>query len=447
MQDKKAETILASILDYAKAAGAKGADALMYNSVSSSVSWRMGKLEDIERSEGRDLGLRVLMGKRQACVSTTDFSDSSLREIAERCVDMAKTAPEDPYCGLAPAARLAKAPFKDLEAGDFTEPSTDTLKDRAGACEEAALGVKGINNSSGAGASYGEGQSWFATSDGFLGSSKGSHHSVSVSVVGQDENGMETDYDYDSKSYAEDMRSPGDIGQVAGERTVARLSPKRVKSQSAPVIFDKRLSASLIGHLAGAVNGASIARGVSFLKDKMGDRLFPEHINIIDDPHIVRGMGSRPFDGEGVANERIDLIDKGVLSSWIMNSSQAMQLGLETNGRARRGTGSPPGSGTTNLYMEAGQISFADLLVEAGNGLLLTSTFGPQINSNTGDYSVGCSGFWIENGEIAWPVSEITIAGNLLEMYEDILPANDLEFRGSTNAPSLLVRSMTIAGD
>jgi len=415
-------------------------------SVSSGVSWRMGKLEDIERSEGQDLGLRVMIGQRQACVSTTDLSERSLSEIAQRCADMARSAPEDPFCGLAPKDKLAKVPFVDLDLGDFKEPSTQLLKERAAECEEAALSVNGISNSSGAGASYGQGQSWFATSDGFFGSSSDSSHSVSVSVLAQDENGMETDYDYDSKLYIDDMRTPSQIGKLAGERTVSRLSPRRVKSQNAPVVFDKRLSSSLIGHLAGAANGASIARGVSFLKDKKGERLFPEGVNIVDDPHILRGFGSQPFDGEGVDSQTINLIEDGVLTSWILNASQARQLGLETNGRAKRGTGSPPGSGTTNLYIEAGTLSYDALLREADKGLLLTSMFGPQINSNTGDYSVGCSGFWIENGKIAWPVDEITIAGNLLEMYETIVPGNDFEFRGSTNAPSLLVREMTIAG-
>ncbi len=447
MQDKLAEKTLSSILDQAKAAGAEAADALMYYSVSSGVSWRMGKLEDIERSEGQDLGLRVMIGKRQACVSTTDLSDASLGELAKRCADMARTAPEDPYCGLAPSERLASAPYAELDLGDFNEPSTDALKDLASGCEEAALAVKGVTNSSGSGAGYGEGQSWFATSDGFFGSSKGSHHSVSVSVLAQDDSGMETDYDYDSKAYAADMRGPAQIGQLAGERTVQRLSPRKVKSQTAPVLFDKRLSASLLGSLAGAVNGAAIARGVSFLKDKKGQRIFPEGVNVIDDPHIRRGMGSKPFDGEGVANARIDLVDNGVLTDWFLNSSQARQLGLESNARASRGTGSPPGSGSTNLYMEAGSLSFDDLVQEAGTGLLLTDMFGPQVNSNTGDYSVGCSGFWIENGKVGWPVSEITIAGNILEMFADLVPADDLEFRGSTNAPSLLIRSMTIAGD
>ena len=447
MNNTEAENVLSAVLGYAQKAGAQQADALVYNSVSSGVSWRLGKLEDIDRSEGRDLGLRVLIGNRQASVSTNDFSEATLRELAARCVDMARTAPEDPWCGLAPANRMAKAPFPDLDPGDFKEPSTEEMKALAGACEEAALGVKGVTNSIGAGASYGQGQSWFATTSGFLGTSSGSHHSVSVSVLAQDDSGMERDYDYESRTHAADMRTPEAIGVRAGERTIARLSPRKIKSQTAPVIFDKRLSASLLGHLAGAINGASIARGVSFLKDKLGTQIFADHINIIDDPHRPRGMGSRAFDGEGVANGAINIIDQGRLTTWLLNSGHARQLGLETNGRASRGTGGPPGAGSTNLYMEAGSSTFEDLLGQAGNGLLMTDMFGPQVNSNTGDYSVGCSGFWIEKGEIAWPVSEITIAGNILQMYASLVPANDLEFTGSTNAPSILIPSMTIAGD
>ena len=420
---------------------------MLYNAVSHGVSWRLGNLEDIERSEGLDLGLRIMVGKRQANVSTTDISAAALSELVERCAAMAKAAPEDPYCGLAPKERLAKAPFPDLDLGDFDEPDTEQLKAAAAACEEAALAVKGVVNSSGAGASYGEGSKWFATSDGFFGTSGGAHHSVSVSVLAQDDNGMERDYDYDSKTHRADMRSAEDIGKSAGERTVERLSPQKVKSQTAPVLFDKRLSSSLLGHLAGAINGSSIARGVSFLKSKKGERLFDKSINIIDDPHIKRGQGSRPFDGEGLRAAKLNIIQEGVLTDWFLNSAQARQLGLETNARASRGVGGPPGSGSTNFYMEAGTVSFEDLMKQAGNGLLLTDMFGPQVNSNTGDYSVGCSGFWIENGVKSYPVSEITIAGNLLEMFAGLTPADDLEFRSSTNAPSILIHEMTIAGD
>ena len=274
MDDKQAEAVLGGLLKEAKAAGADAADAVLYHAVSHGVSWRLGNLEDVERSEGLDLGLRIMVGKRQANVSTTDISKDALSELVERCAAMAKAAPEDPYCGLAPKERLAKPPYPDLDLGDFDEPDTERLKTAASTCEEAALAVEGVVNSSGAGASYGEGSKWFATTDGFFGASGGSHHSVSVSVLAQDENGMERDYDYDSKTHREDMRSAEDIGKLAGERTVERLSPQKAKSQAAPVLFDKRLSNSLLGHLASAINGGAIARGVSFLKDKQGEQIF-----------------------------------------------------------------------------------------------------------------------------------------------------------------------------
>ena len=447
MQKNEAESILSTLLSDAQSAGAEAADAVLYHSVSSGVSYRLGNLEDVERSESQDLGLRVMVGKRQASVSTTDFSRTGLKELAERCAAMAKAAPEDPYCGLAPKERLATAPFEELDLGDFAEPTTEALKARAEECEAAAMGVEGVVNSNGASAGYGEGAKWFATSHGFFGESGGSNHSTSVSVLAQDENGMETDYDYDSKTHLEDLEPASQIGITAGERTVRRLSPRKIESRTAPIIFDNRLSRSLIGHLAGAVNGGSIARGVSFLKDKLGETLFSDDINIVDDPKLPRRSGSKPFDGEGVVTEKFNLIEKGRLTQWLMNSAHARQLNLETNGRATRGTGGGPGASSTNLYLEAGTKSVDDLIAEAKDGLLLLDMFGPQVNANTGDYSVGCSGIWIENGALAYPVSEITIAGNLLEMYKELVPANDLEFRGSTNAPTVLIPQMTIAGD
>ena len=447
MKDAEAQAILETLLTGAARAGADAADALLYHAVSSGVSWRLGKLEDVERSEGRDLGLRILVGRRQAIVSTTDVSKTGLEELVERCAAMAKAAPEDPYCGLAPTERLARPPFPELDLGDFDEPSTDTLKARAAAVEAAARAVEGVVNSEGGGASYGEGKKWFATSTGFFGVSGGARHSVSVSVLAGDASGMERDYDFDSKTHYADMRAPEAIGARAGERAVRRLSPRKLKSRTAPVIYDKRLSNSLIGHLAGAINGAAIARGVSFLKDKSGEKIFPAGMTVVDDPLIKRGHGSRPFDGEGVGGERLKIIDDGVLTGWLLNSSQARQLGLETNGRARRGVSGPPGSGPTNLYLENGSRSLGALMADAREGLLVTDMFGPQVNSNTGDYSVGCSGFWLENGAAAYPVSEITVAGNLLEMFGAIIAADDLEFTGAINAPSLFAGEMTIAGD
>ncbi|MEM9169732.1 MAG: TldD/PmbA family protein [Pseudomonadota bacterium] len=445
--DADVEALLRGLLSAAERAGADAADAVLYRGVSHSVTYRLGDLEDVERSEGRDLGLRILVGRRQASVSTTDVSPGALDDLVERCAAMAKAAPEDPYCGLAPKERLAAGPYPDLELGDFAEPTTDVLKDRAAACEAAARAVKGVVNSNGASASYGEGAKWFATSDGFFGTSRGSSHSLSASVLAQDDNGMERDYDYDSKSHLEDMRAADDIGAQAGARTVERLSPQKMKSGAGPVIYDNRLSASLLGHLTGAVGGGAIARGVSFLKDKLGEPVFDASITVTDDPSRKRGAGSRPFDGEGVAGAPIALIDKGVLTSWLLNSAQARQLGLETNGRATRGAGGPPGSGATNLTLQPGDKSLDDLMAEIGEGLLVTDMFGPQVNPNTGDYSVGCAGFRIAGGAKAEPVSEITIAGSLLDMYAGLTPANDLIFRGARNAPSVLIREMTIAGD
>ncbi|MEM9232929.1 MAG: TldD/PmbA family protein [Pseudomonadota bacterium] len=441
------EDLLAVTLDRARAAGADAADALVYRSASQSVSVRLGEVEDIDRAESRDLGLRVLVGKRQASVSTNEFAPGALADLAERVVAMAKEAPEDPYCGLADPEQLASGPYPDLDLYDGIEPSAEDMKSRALACEEAARAVDGVTNSSGAGASFGHGQTWFATSTGFAGTTAGGRHSISVSVLAGEGTGMERDYDYDGATHLSDLRAPEDIGRVAGERTVRRLNPSKLSSQKAPVIFDKRLASSLLSPLSGAINGGAIARGTSFLKDKMGDTLFPADVTITDDPYIARGFGSRLFDGEGLKPEAINVIDKGVLTTWIMNLAQARQLGLESNARARRGTGGPPGSGTTNFDLGPGDMSPEELYRDTGKGLLVTDMFGPQINSNIGDYSVGCSGFWIENGEVGKPVSEITIAGNLLDMWAHITRADDFERRGSTNAPTLRVGEMTIAGN
>ena len=440
------QAILETLIRDAKAAGAEAVDALMYESISNSVSVRLGAVEEVERSENRDLGLRVIIGQQQASVSTTDFSPASLKEAAERCVAMARAAPEDKWCGLAPAERLAKGPYPDLDLFDQQEPSTEKLKETAIACEDAARAVEGVTNSSGAGASYGSGASWFATSHGFYGESTGGSHSFSVSVLAGEGTGMERDYDYDASTHLCDLKSPEHVGRSAGERAVRRLNPQKLESQSAPVIFEQRLARSLIGKLAGAIHGGAIARGVSFLKDKMGEQIFPASLNVIDDPLRKRGFGSSHFDGEGVTNEKLHVIENGRLTCWLLNSAHARQLGLESNGRATRGTGGPPGAGTTNFYLEPGDLSVDALLRETGSGLYLTDMFGPQVNQNTGDYSVGCSGFWIAGGEITHPVSEITIAGNLHEMFASLTPANDLLFKGITSSPTLRVENMTIAG-
>ncbi|MEM1409486.1 MAG: TldD/PmbA family protein [Pseudomonadota bacterium] len=441
------EQLLASLLDQAKAAGVDAADALLYKSLSASVSVRLGETEEVERSENQDLGLRVFVGDQQAMVSSTQFRPEALSTLVERAVAMAKLAPSDPYAGLAPKDRLAKAPFAELDLSDGDEPGTEELTKCAEACEEAARSIEGVTNSSGAGASVSSGESFFATSDGFYGRKFGGSHSLGVSVLAGEGTGMERDYDSDAAVHKSDMRSAENIGREAGERAVKRLNPKKMKSQRAPVVFEQRLASSLLSPLASAANGGAIARKTSFLLEKLGERIFPEGINVRDDPLRPRGFGSKPFDGEGVACEAFDLIDQGVLTQWYLNAAQAKQLGLETNGRARRGTGGAPSSGPSNLDLMPGDKTPEALIREAGHGLMVTDMFGPQINGNTGDFSVGCAGYAIENGEVAYPVSEITIAGNLLEMWANLQAGNDLYRRGSVNAPTLLVEHMTIAGN
>ena len=439
------QDILDRLIRAARAAGADAADALIVGSVSASVSYRLGKLEDVERSESSDLGLRVFVGERVAFVSSTDLSARALDELPERAVAMAKLAPEDKYAGLAPADRLARS-FPALDIEDALEPSPDLLIERARAVEGAAMAVPGITNSEGGGASFGRSAIALATSEGFFGSYAGTSHSVGVAVLAGDGTAMERDYESASARHTGDLESAEEVGRRAGHRTISRLNPRKVKTQDVSVVYDPRVSAGLIGHFAGAISGASIARGVSFLKDRMGQQIFAPGINIIDDPHRLRGMRSKPFDGEGVRNKRTALVERGVLQSWILDCASAKQLGLATTGHAARGTGGPPSPSTTNLYMEPGVIA-PDMIIDGiKQGFYVTELMGMGVNSVTGDYSRGASGFWIENSEIAYPVAEVTVAGNLKDMFLHMTPANDLVFRYGTNAPTLLIEGMTVAG-
>ena len=441
----KSEDILASLLAAAKRAGADAADALFVENVSASVSYRLGKLEDVERSESADLGVRVFLGNRVAFVSSTDFSADALAGLPQRAMAMARLAPEDKYAGLAPADRLAKTiPALDLE--DMQEPAPEVLVERARAAESAGLAVKGVTNSEGGGVSFTRASVALATSHGFYGRYAGTSHSIGVSMLAGEGVGMERDYDQASARHTADLRSAEDIGRRAGEQAVRRLNPRKVKSQSVPVVFDERESSGLLGHFAGAISGAAIARGVSFLKDKMGEEIFSPGISIIDDPHRLRGLRSKPFDGEGVANQRRALIEQGRLTSWLLDCASARQLGLETTGHAARGTGGPPHPTTTNLYMAAGKLSPEELIADIAQGFYVTELMGMGVNTVTGDYSRGAAGFWIENGKIAFPVSEVTIAGNLKDMFRNLTPASDLVFRYGTNAPTLRIEGMTIAG-
>ncbi|HEY4076931.1 MAG TPA: metallopeptidase TldD-related protein [Rhizomicrobium sp.] len=442
---RDSQQILATLLDAAKKAGADAADALYVEGVSSSVSYRLGKLEDVERAESYDLGLRVFVGKKVAFVSSTDFSAEALGALPGRAVTMAKLAPEDKFAGLAPKERLAKSiPALDLE--DAAEPSAETLIERARDVEGAAMAVKGVTNSEGGGASFSRSAVALATSDGFYGRYAGTSHSIGVAVLAGEDTGMERDYDHAGARHAGDLRSAADIGRCAGEKAVKRLNPRKMNSQSVPVVFHPDEAAGLLGHFAGAISGVSIARGVSFLKDRMDQAVFAKGINIIDDPHRVRGLRSKPFDGEGVANQRRALIQDGMLTTWLLDCASARQLGLETTGHAARGTGGPPSPSSTNLYLEAGKLSVKDLIADIKQGFYITELMGMGVNGVTGDYSRGAAGFWIENGEIAFPVSEVTIAGNLKNMFANLVPASDLQFRHGTNAPTVRIEGMTIAG-
>lgn len=439
------QAILAALLEGARKAGADAADALYVEGVSSSVSYRLGKLEDVERSESYDLGLRVFVGQKVAFVSSTDFSADALAGLPGRAVTMAKLAPEDRFAGLAPTDRLAKnIPQLDLE--DAAEPSAETLIARARDAEGAALAVQGVTNSEGGGASFSRNAIALATSTGFYGRYAGTSHSIGVAVLAGEGTGMERDYDHASARHAGDLRGAEEIGRTAGERAVKRLNPRSMPSQAIPVVFHPDEAAGLLGHFAGAISGAAIARGVSFLKDRMGQTIFAPGIRVIDDPHRVRGLRSKPFDGEGVANIRRALIDDGKLTSWLLDCASARQLGLETTGHAARGTGGPPSPSTTNLYLEAGKLSVKDLIADIKQGFYVTELMGMGVNGVTGDYSRGAAGFWIENGEIAFPVSEVTIAGNLKDMFARLVPASDLEFRHGTNSPTVRIEGMTLAG-
>jgi PmbA protein len=442
---RPATEILSDLINKVKRLGADAADAIFVEGTSLSTTWRMGKLEDVERSEGHDLGLRVFVGQRQATVSATDLSERSLGPLPERALAMARLAPEDPYCGLAPRELLATS-FPDLDIDDDFEPSTERLIALARVAEESALANKGVTNSEGGSAGWGRSRVTLVTSEGFAQTYGGSSSSVSCSVLAGSGTAMERDYDFTSARHFEDLGPAQEVGRVAAERALKRLNPRKVKSCSVPVVFDPRDSMSLVGHFAGAINGISVARGTSFLKDKMGEQIFRRGVRVIDDPHRKRGMRSKPFDGEGVANRKTALIDNGVLQTWVLDTAAARQLKLKSTGHAARGTGGPPSPSTTNLYMEAGALTPKELIADITQGLYVTELIGMGVNGVTGDYSRGAAGFWIENGEITYPVSEITIAGNLKDMFRNLTPANDLVFKYGTNAPTLRVEGMTVAG-
>jgi PmbA protein len=433
------------LVEAAKRAGADAADAVAVRGVSQGVEVRDGRVEESERSEGDDVGLRVLVGQRQAVVSTNDVSGDGIAQLAERAVAMARVAPEDKYVGLADPALLARD-FPELDLLDPDVPSTAELERRAQEAEAAGLSVKGVTKSGGASASSGIGGMVLVTSTGFHGSYLRSSQGFSMTAISGEGTGMERDYDFSSAPHAADLDSPASVGKKAGERAVARVNPRKVETCKVPVVYDPRVSGSIVGHLVGAINGASIARKTSFLKDKLGQQLFPANIRIIDDPLRKRGLRSQAFDAEGVSVKKLALIDGGVLTSWLLDCATARELGMTTTGHAHRGVSSSPSPGAYNLHLEAGSVSPKELISDISQGFYVTDLIGSGVNGVTGDYSRGASGFWIENGEITYPVSEVTIAGHLLAMFKSLVAANDLEFRFGVNAPTLRIEGLTLGG-
>lgn len=436
------------MLDAARAAGADAADAILVRGTSVAVDVRAGALEQAERSEGTDLGLRVFIGGQQAVVSSSDSRAETLRAMAERAVAMAREAPADPYAGLADPDQLARdwntGALELVDPADAPDP--DALQHDALAAEAAALAVRGVTQVQGASASYGTHQVHLAATNGFSGGYGRSSRSVSCAAIAGEGTGMERDFDGDSRNFQHDLRTPEEIGASAGQRAVDRLGARKPRTGGFPVLFDERISSSLIGHLLAAANGAAVARGSSWLTDRLGKPVLPDTLSVVEDPHRPRAGGSRPFDGEGLPTARRTIVDKGVLTGWTLDLASARKLGMDPTGNAARGVSSPPGPANWNIALTEGTASRADLLRDMGTGLLVTSLIGSTINANSGDYSRGASGFWVENGEIAYPVNECTIAGNLHDMLRRIVPANDARHYLSRVVPSLLVEGMTLAG-
>ncbi|WP_019831019.1 TldD/PmbA family protein [Sphingomonas sp. PR090111-T3T-6A] len=442
----EAQSRVHDLVASAKRAGADAADALYVCNESTAVSVRLGALEDVERSEGETIGLRLFVGRRSASVSSSDLSTHALDTLVERAVAMAREAPEDAYAGLAPEDRLMRAPGPDVDGDDGADVSPQSLRARAEAAEEAARAVAGVTNSEGASASAGRTIIALATSHGFAGGYATSGHGCSASVIAGEGASMQRDYAYRSSRHLADLEGSEAIGRRAGERAVARLNPVKISSGSMPILFDPRVGSSMLGHLAGAITGSSIARRTSFLLDALDTEVFAKGISIIDDPHRVRGLGSKPFDGEGLPTARRVLIDDGVLTGWLLDSASARQLGLQPTGNAQRGIGGPPGAGTTNFYMTPGAFSPAELMADVKRGIFVTELIGHGVNGVTGDYSRGAAGFLIEDGQIGPAVAEITIAGNLKDMFRAIIPASDLKFERAMDVPTLRIDGMTVAG-
>ena len=433
------------LVSAARRAGADQADAIAVRSVSLSVDVRDGDVEESQRSEGDDLGLRVIVGHKQAVVSTNDLKGDGFDVLAERAVAMARAAPDDRFAGLADQSLLATR-LPDLDLLDPEMPDVELLEARAREAEAAGLAVAGVTKSGGSSASAGIGGLVLVTSHGFHGATIGSRHGVAMTAIAGEGTGMERDYDFSSTLHASDLESAKAIGRHAGERAVKRLNPRKVATRRVPVVFDSRISGSLVGHLASAANGSSVARKTSFLREKLGAKIFASGIDIIDDPLRPRGLRSRPFDAEGIAGRSRKLVEDGVLKTWLLDSATARELDLQTTGHAQRGVSSTPSPGASNLHLAPGEKSPDELIADIEDGFYITDMIGMGVNLVTGDYSRGASGFWIENGECTYAVSEVTIAGHLFEIFASMTPANDLVFRYGTNAPTVRVEGMTVAG-
>jgi PmbA protein len=442
----EAEGRAGALVEAALKAGADAADVLYIGEASTEVQVRLGALEDVTRSEGEEIGLRLFVGSRSASVSSSDLAPDALAALVERGAAMAREAPEDPWAGLAPEDRLLRGAAPDLASDDGADPSPVALKERALATEEAARAVAGITNSEGAGMSAGRTVIALATSHGFCRGYTNSGYGAWASVIGGEGGDMQRDSASHSVRHYADLDAPDVLGRLAAERTVARLNPVQLASGTMPVLFDPRVGGSLLGALLGAMSGPGIARRTSFLLGREEELLFDPSIVIVDDPHRPRGLKSKPFDGEGVATSPSRLIDGGRLTGWLLNAASARQLGLETSGHATRGIGGAPGTGATNVHLEPGAVSPAELMADIKQGLYVTEMIGSGVNPVTGDYSRGASGFAIRDGALAGPVDEITIAGNLLAMFRALAPANDLEHRRAVNVPTLRVDGMTVAG-
>jgi PmbA protein len=446
LQTHEAEGRAAALIDAALNAGADAADVLYIGDAATEVQVRLGALEDVTRSEGEEIGLRFFIGKRSASVSSSDLSADALAALVERAAAMAREAPEDPHAGLAPDDRLLRGAAPDLEADDGADPSPVALKERALAIEECARAVPGVTNSEGAGVSAGRSVVALATSQGFARGYTTSGYGAGASVIAGAGADMQRDSATHNVRHYADLDGPEAVGGLAGERAVKRLGPGRLASGTMPVLFDPRVGGSLIGSLLGAMSGPAIARKTSFLLGREEEELFAPGIVIVDDPHRRRGLRSKPFDGEGVATARRRLVEGGRITGWLLNSAAARQLGLETSGHATRSTGGAPGAGATNVHLEPGPLSPAALMADIKRGLYVTEMIGQGVNPVTGDYSRGASGFIIADGALARPVAEITIAGNLIDMFRALTPADDLEHRRSIDVPTLRIDGMMVAG-